>query len=183
MAGTGPFAKFGAILKQIAPTLLTAVGGPAGAIAGQLIRKATGAAPDADLENVVSDALQTPEGLEKIKLAEIELQRFEADNDFKFSDLEVQDVNAARLHDVEMRKAGDKTTTQLAWVIVVSFVVLSAAIVVGHMLQLDGGMESTLVGIVIGYLVNEVKQVTAFYFGSSRGSREKDETIKTLGTK
>lgn len=177
-----PFQKFAAVLKQLAPTVLTAVGGPAGALAATLIKSSMGAGPETDAAKVVEEALASPEGMQKLRLAEIDLQKYEADNGFKFADLEVQDVRDARQHDIEMRKQGDRTTTQLAWLLVGSFVVLSVAVVASNLLGLNNA-ESTMVGTIIGYLLNESKQVTAFYFGSSRGSKLKDATIADSGGK
>lgn len=171
-----PFAKLAGVLKQLVPTVFEAAGGPLGGIAGTVIRKALGVTDDKDLTDAVTAATMTPEGISQLKLAELDLQKLEADNGFKFAELDVRDLESARNHEVEMRKQGDKTTTQLAWLLVGAFVLVSVTVVVGHLFGLSN-TESTLLGTIIGYLLTESKQVTAFYFGSSRGSREKDATI------
>jgi hypothetical protein len=168
-----PFKKFFGIVKQVAPTVLTAMGQPIGAA---LLRTALGGKEGDDVEKLVEDASMTPEGIERLRLAEIDLQKFESEKGVKFAELDVADVASARQHDIEMRKQGDRTTTQLAWLLVGAFVALSAAIVVASLLGLSAA-ESTTVGAIIGYLLGEAKQVTAFYFGSSRGSKSKDAAI------
>lgn len=168
-----PFKKFWGVVKQIAPTVLAATGNPLGAA---LVRTALGGKDSDDVEHLVEQASMTPEGVEKLRLAEIDLQKFESEKGLKFAELDVQDVTSARQHDLEMRKQGDRTTTQLAWLIVGAFISVSLAIVVASLLGLSSA-ESTTVGAIIGYLLGEAKQVTAFYFGSSRGSRNKDAAI------
>lgn len=168
-----PFKKFLGIVKQIAPTALVAMGQPVGAA---LLRQVLGGKDGDDVEKLVEGATLTPDGIERLKLAEIELQKFESEKGIRFAELDVADVQSARQHDIEMRKQGDRTTKQLAWLIVGAFVALSATVVFAALLGL-GPVESTLVGSIIGYLLGEAKQVTAFYFGSSRGSKEKTELM------
>lgn len=168
-----PFKKFWGVVKQVAPTVLAATGNPLGAA---LVRGVLGGKDGDDVENLVEQASMTPEGVERLKLAEIELQKFESEKGIKFAELDVRDVESARLHEIEMRKQGDRTTMQLAWLIVGAFIVVSLTIVGASLLGLSSA-ESTVVGSIIGYLLGEAKQVTAFYFGSSRGSKEKTELM------
>lgn len=170
-----PFQKFLGILKQAAPLVLTAAGQP---VAAAIVRKALGAAPDKDIGELVEEHTMTPEGIERLKLAQVALEQFQTESGIKLADIDVRDVEGARAHDIEMRKQGDRTTTQLAWLLVGSFVALSVAVVAANLMHL-GATESTIVGTIIGYLLNESKQVTAFYFGSSRGSKDKDAAMAT----
>lgn len=170
-----PFKKFVGIVKQFAPTVLAATGSPLGAA---LVRKALGGGDGADVEKLVEEASMTPDGVERLRLAEIDLQKFESEKGIKFAEFDLADVQSARAHDIEMRKQGDRTTTQLAWLIVGSFISVCLAIVVASLLGLSAA-ESTTVGAIIGYLLSEAKQVTAFYFGSSRGSKVKDAALSS----
>ena len=168
-----PFKKFWGIVKQVAPTVLAATGNPLGAA---IVRSALGGKDSDDVDQLVEQASMTPDGVEKLRLAEVELKRFESEKGVKFAELEVRDVESARLHNIEMRKLGDRTTTQLAWLIVGAFIAMAVSILVASLAGLPTA-ESTVVGTIIGYLVSEAKQVTAFYFGSSRGSRNKDAVL------
>ena len=49
------------------------------------------------------------------------------------------------------------------------------AVVFGHSVA-----DSTITGAIIGYLSAKAEQVVSYYFGSSAGSKDKDETISAI---
>ena len=76
-----PFARIGAVLKQIAPTLLAGFGGPAGALVASIAKKAMGddTMTDDALQNAVEMAAGNSEGVAKLKQIEADLVKFELD--------------------------------------------------------------------------------------------------------
>jgi len=174
--------KAKAVIAAIAPELGVALGGPFGGMAGAAIAKALGtkSADDAATETAIVSG--DPELLLKVK---------QANNDFllqmeqlgiKKEQLYFDDRANARAREVAVR---DRTPAHLAWVIIGGFLVISMAQLVGMM----GWAEDVakipaqgwlLIGNISGYLANEAKQAAAYYFGSTQGSKDKDETISTI---
>lgn len=160
-------------LMKIAPTVATALGSPLAGLAVGALGKAFGwDAADSTVEKVTT-LLQsgnlTGEQVAAIKVAELELKKHESDNGFKFAELEIRDRASAREREV---KTGDKTTRNLAYLVVGSFVM-----VVISMLFAQVTVESAMAGALVGYLSAKAEQVIAYYFGSTSGSARKTELL------
>lgn len=158
-------------LKQIAPTIAAAVGGPLGSLAYEVVGKALGMSADEASQALTENKL-TGEQLAQIKLAELELQKRAQELGLNFESLAVDDRRSAR----EMQiKSQSWFVPGLAGVIVVSFV----GVTVGTLMGLSR-IDSALAGSLIGYLSAKAEQVVSFYFGSSHGSQKKDELLYTV---
>lgn len=165
-----PFQKLAAILKSVAPTVLTAVGGPAGALAGTLVRKALNVQPDQDLEQAIADATLTPEGVERLRAAEIELKKFEGETGVKFAQLDIDDRASAR----ELAKANGMWPQ----------IVLSALFVCGYFTilglffaqELRVPMNEAFM-VMLGVLTAGVPQILNFWLGSSHSSSVKTDAL------
>jgi hypothetical protein len=165
------------LVGQVAPMIGTALGGPLGGLAVQAIGSALGL--DQKTEDAVKQAIAgaTPEQMIAIK---------NADNDFKLkmtalgfdhedkiaalnaqaAELDVKDRQGAR----DMQAATKSITVPvLAYVIVVSFIAMIASTLAGY-----SHVDGALAGSLVGYLSAKCEQVVAYYFGSSRGSQQKD---------
>lgn len=149
------------------------MGGPAGAVAGQLIKKAMGVDPSQDIEDALANATLTPEGIEKIRLAEIELKKFEADNGFKFEQLEAEDRKDARNLAIQTS--------------ILPQVALSVLFVLGYFVILSLFFAQELripmneaFMVMLGVLTAGVPQVMAFWLGSSAGSKTKTDALAAL---
>lgn len=144
------------LLKQYAPALATAVGGPVGGLVVQAIAQKLGveASPSA-----VTAAIQADPQC-AIKLAEIDADQFKT---------EVEDRKSAREMQTATRSYFVPT---LGFFIVASFI----GVVVASLLGLAVA-DSVLAGTLIGYLSGKAEQVISFYFGSSHGSQSKDELL------
>lgn len=147
--------ELASILKSVAPTLATAVLGPAGgAVVAALSTKLGVSADPVSL----ASALANPEQLEKARQLELEW--------FK---VEVEDRKSAREMQTATRSYFVPT---LGFFIVASFI----GVVVASLLGLAVA-DSVLAGTLIGYLSGKAEQVISFYFGSSHGSQNKDELL------
>lgn len=104
----------------------------------------------------------------KVRLAEIEKER-EANR--------LADVQSARARDVELRKAGhDNRRADVMVIGVVIGLITCLAVLIFFRKDIPGeavGIISTIAGIFGSCL----KDAFAFEFGSSRGSKEKDEVL------
>ena len=162
-------------LKKIAPTVASALLGPLAGIATAALSNAMGVEPEK-----VNDLLQagnlTGEQMAAIKVAELELKKHESDNGFKFAELEIRDRDSARQREMVVK---DRTNSILAYSVIGAFIAVTGATLLGY-----AKVESVLAGTLIGYLSAKAEQVLAYYFGSSRGSKDKDSAIAAaLGKK
>ena len=82
-------------LKQIAPTIATAMGGPLAGMAVSAISKAIGVDPD-KVGDLISNNKLTAEQIAQVKIAEIELQKQAQELGLNFEKLEVEDRKSAR---------------------------------------------------------------------------------------
>lgn len=167
-----PFQKLAGILKQVAPTLLAGVGGPAGALVATIAKKALGdpnMTQDA-LETAIETASATPDGLLKLREIEADLQKAEAENGFKFAELEVDDRKDARARQISLK---DTMPQQVFYLLSVGFFgALTFMFVKG--LPPTGG-EPLL--IMIGSLGTAWSASVAYFVGSSAGSSRKTELM------
>jgi len=164
--------KFGQRLKQIigtvAPVLGTTLGGPLGGMAGKLLQTSLGV----DTDEAALEALQTPEGLAKLKEAEANLQIRAKELDIDLEAIHEKGLADARAHGIAQRATGDNTTRNLAYVMVGAFIAVATGVLMGY-----AKVESALAGTIVGYMVGEAKQVIAYYFGSSSGSKQKTDLL------
>ncbi len=162
-------------LKNIAPTLATALGGPLAGLAVEAVGKAFGW-EDATVDKV-SDALSrgqlSSEQVAQLKLAELALIQQERELGFKFAELENQDRDSARHREMVVK---DNTNKVLAYTVVGAFVALVAGTLLGW-----AKVDSALAGTLVGYLSAKAEQVLAYYFGSTRSSAEKTAMIARAG--
>ena len=155
-------------LKQIAPTIATALGGPLAGMAVSAISKAIGVDED-KVGDLISNNKLTAEQVAQIKIAEIELQRQAQELGLNFEKLAVDDRKSAR----EMQA----TTRSMMPPI------LAAAVTVGFFgimvmmffNQIDSNNPAIL--MMLGSLGTAWTGIIAYYFGSSAGSQAKTEMM------
>lgn len=162
-----PFKKFLGIVKQFAPTVLAATGNPLGAA---LVRRALGGGEADDVEKLVEEHSMTPEGVEKLRLAEIELQKFESEKGIKFAELDNADRADARARQVALK---DNMPAHVFYLTTAGFFgTLGYMLLYG--LPQNGG-EALL--LMIGSLGAAWGASVTYFVGSSSGSRQKTELL------
>lgn len=110
----------------------------------------------------------------KTELAELSLKLDQQETERQR--LDVEDRISARMRETEVK---DKVPSRLAYIIIGSFVCLSAFII-GHPYVSDKTLDTGMIGMIgtiIGYLSAKAEQVSSYYFGSSRGSDHKTEIL------
>lgn len=155
------------VIKAVAPTLATALGGPLAGAAAKIILGKFGGEED-QIGSVLEQA--DPTTLLALKKAEQEFIVQMKELDISEEKLHAEDRASARAREVALR--GDTTTRILAYTIVGSFCTLVFAVLFGEI-----SAESTIAGAVIGYLSAKAEQVVAYYFGSSLGSKMKTDIM------
>jgi hypothetical protein len=154
-------------LESIAPTIATALGGPLGGVAYEVLAKTMGISQD-DAQKMLTAGKLSSDQLAQVQQAEIALKAKAQELNLDFEKLAVQDRGSAR---------SMQTTTQ-SWI--PAF--LSVGITVGffgilYALMTDVVPKSPELMIMLGSLSTAWTGVIAFWFGSSSGSQSKDQMI------
>jgi hypothetical protein len=145
--------KIGAFLKDKAPNVLS--------IVGDLL-------PDSGAIGIDKNAIDmmTPDPKERAKLQE-EISELE----LEYYRLEVQDRDSARNRQVEMAKTGE--SDWMMWVVGLVGIG-SFALIVGSAIFMELP-ENPLLHQIVGLVEGVALTIFAFYFGTSKGSKDKDK--------
>lgn len=159
------------VLGTVSPTILTALTGPFAPMAIGILHVALGTNGDEKAADAAL-ATATPDTLAKVKQAEAELQERMAELGIQKEQLVFQDIASARAREIAVR---DSTPRNLAYLII-GFTGLAIAATLAGWTHVD----SALAGTLIGYLVAECRSTLTYYFGSSQGSRDKDQALAEI---
>ncbi len=155
-------------LKQIAPTVATALGGPLMGMAVSAVSKALDVEPD-KVQDIISSGKLDAEQIAKIKIAEIELQKQANELGLNFEKLAVDDRKSAREMQATTRSI---VPPILAGVITIGFFGILILLMLG---KVQGDNNTIL--IMLGSLSTAWTGIIAYYFGSSAGSQAKTELM------
>ena len=155
-------------LKQIAPTIATALGGPLAGMAVSAISKAIGVDPE-KVGDLISNNKLTAEQIAQVKIAEIELQKQAQELGLNFEKLEVEDRKSAR----EMQSATKSMMPPLlAGAVTLGFF---SIMVMMFFNKIDSANPAIL--MMLGSLGTAWTGIIAYYFGSSAGSQAKTDLL------
>lgn len=155
-------------LKQIAPTVATALGGPLAGMAISAVSKAIGVDED-KVSDLIKDNKLTAEQIAQVKIAEIELQKQAQELGLNFAKLEVDDRKSAR----EMQAATRSIVPPaLAAIVTVGFFGILVMMLLG---KVDSNNPAIL--MMLGSLGTAWTGIIAYYFGSSAGSQAKTDLL------
>jgi hypothetical protein len=155
-------------LKQIAPTVATALGGPLAGMAISAVSKAIGVNED-KVGDLIKDNKLTAEQIAQVKVAEIELQKQAQELGLNFAKLEVDDRKSAR----EMQAATRSIVPPaLAAIVTVGFFGILVMMLLG---KVDSNNPAIL--MMLGSLGTAWTGIIAYYFGSSAGSQAKTDLL------
>ena len=154
-------------LKQIAPTLATAIGGPFGTMAYGLAASALGVSAEEAQKTIESGKL-TSEQIASVQQAEIAIKARAQELGLDFAKLGVEDKKSAR----------DMQIATKSWIPAV----LAVFVTLGFFGILFGLMTgqfktSDALMLMLGSLGTAWTGVMAFYFGSSASSQAKTELL------
>ena len=159
-------------LKQIAPTIATALGGPLAGMAVSAISKAVGVEPD-QVQDMISNNKLSAEQIAQVKLAEVELQKQAQELGLNFAKLEVEDRKSAR----EMQA----TTRSLMPPILAGAVTIGFFGIMGLMFSSKLDSNNPAILMMLGSLGTAWTGIIAYYFGSSAGSQAKTDLLSKAG--
>ena len=151
------------VVGNLAPTLGSALAGPMGGMAGNLVAEVLGCDPEPKkIEQAIQNA--TPEQLMGLKKAE-------KDFEIKMKELDV-DIFAMETADIQdARKVFAKDWTPRIFGLVALFGFVGYIFLVT--LQPPDANSDTIVSLVLGYLGGLVSAIASFYFGASNKENEK----------
>ena len=157
------------LLKTVAPGLATLVAGPLGGAAVSAIAKKLGVE---DTVEAVTKAVQSDPEV-ALKLREIDIKEIELAN---------KDRDSARNREAAIATSKDaptlnKIVTPLLalGVVALSFILFAILIFV----EVKDNAKDILI-YILGVLSAAVTQILSYYFGSSQGSKDKDNELKGL---
>jgi len=155
-------------LRQIAPTIATAMGGPLAGMAVSAISKAIGVDPE-KVGDLISSNKLSAEQIAQVKIAEIELQKQAQELGLNFEKLEVEDRKSAR--DMQS-KTRSLMPPILAGTVTIGFFGIMVMMFIG---KVDSSNPAIL--MMLGSLGTAWTGIIAYYFGSSAGSQAKTDLL------
>lgn len=165
-------------IKEVAPLLGAALGGPLGGAAATFIASKLGL--EANTVEAVQEVLQsgrmTPDQITAMKLAELDFQKFLKENDIKLEQLVTADRADARRMAVE-------TSSPVPAYLSIGVTVGYFAILIGMMVGWFDVKDSTPMMIMLGSLSTAWGVVMSFWFGTTRSSSEKNHIIAQAATR
>ena len=154
-------------LKQIAPTIATALGGPLAGLAVDAISKAVGIDPK-DVNKTIAEGKLTADQIAQIKTAEIAMAARAQEMGLDFEKIAVDDRKSAR----QMQST---TQSWIPGIMAIAVTVGFFGILVG--LMTEHFKTSDALMLMLGSLGTAWTGIIAFYFGSSAGSQAKDQLL------
>jgi hypothetical protein len=155
-------------LKQIAPTVASALMTPLAGMAISVVSKAIGVEPE-KVQDIISSGKLTPEQVAQVKIAEIELQKQAQELGLNFAKLEVDDRKSAREMQATTRSV---VPPVLAGLVTLGFFGILIMMLLG---KVDSNNPAIL--MMLGSLGTAWTGIIAYYFGSSAGSQAKTDLL------
>lgn len=166
------------LVRTVAPSLASAVGGPLAGMAVRTISEALLGKPDGTEDELTQAAAKaTPEQLLALKKAEQDFAVKMRELDIDLERIANADRDSARNREV---KTKDWTPRLLAGLITAGYFG-ALFYMLRNGLPQHGGSEAMLV--MLGTLGTAWGGVVAYYFGSSAGSKAKDETMSRMSSR
>jgi hypothetical protein len=158
----------GDLLKNVAPGLATVVAGPMGGMAVKMIADKLGVPAD---EKAIEAHLKAhPE--DAAKLAEIDLQKMQT---------QAGEMQNARQRELDLVNSAAPLINKLVTPVLALGVTLLTFILFAVIIFVDvNPMSKDILIYILGVLSAALTQILSYYFGSSLGSKEKDDKMKGL---
>jgi len=166
-----------AVVRTVAPMLGTALSGPLGGMAMSAVTRAVLGkdkpdASEADLVQVLR-ADGNGEALARLRQAEQDFKLKMRRLDVDLERLDHKDRDSAR---ARQTKSGDSWPNWLGLLVLCGFFMTVAFVLLYGVRGLDGA-TAAFAGTLVGYVSAKADQVVAYFFGSSRGSKEKTAAL------
>jgi hypothetical protein len=158
----------GDLLKNVAPGLATAVAGPMGGMAMKMIADKLGV--PADEKSIEAHLQAHPE--DAAKLAEIDLQKMQA---------RAGEMQSARQRELDLVNSAAPLINKLVTPILALTVTMLTFLLFGVIIFVEvSPLSKDILIYILGVLSAALTQILSYYFGSSLGSKEKDDKMKGI---
>jgi hypothetical protein len=154
------------LLKTVAPTIATALGGPVGGVAVKFLADKFVGGDTGQVEDFLIGA--NPEQLAQVKMADMEFKKEMRKLDIDLEKLHAGDRDSARRM---VLAKGFGPQLSLSVLYTSAYAVVLYVFIGGHVMVPPSQM--TLFGSLLGVLSAAQVQIINFWFGSSSGSKEK----------
>lgn len=166
-------------LAQFAPMLLKYLGVGKNSVPDKVAEVAASVAREVTGTESVTDAIAVLTGNTQLQW-EYKIQM--AGHEHRMDELYLQDTKDARARDTEFVKAGMINWRAHSMYIMAWVVVVVAFVMVWHSQELDDFVKAT-VSLILGRFLGYLDQIYNFEFGSTKSSRQKDDTIASLSNR
>lgn len=158
------------VIAQVAPTLGTALGGPLGGMAANVICEALGLPAGSKDNDIEKQLFGNPDKLVELKKADLAFQQRLAELEIDLEKVHQQDRDSARQREVQVK---DLTPRLLAAIVLGGYFLIQGYIL-SHVI--DDGMRDIILRSM-GTLDMALGMVLSYYFGSSSSSAQKNAII------
>jgi hypothetical protein len=156
-------------LEQLAPTVASALGTPVAGMAVAALESALGISGD-QVQKTIEDNKLTGEQVAAIQAAEINLKAQAQQLGLNFEQLAVDDRKSAR----EMQIATKSWIPGALAMLIVSAWILIQYFLLNNIVPQE---MRELIARILGTLDSALMLVLSYYFGSSKGSQDKDQLL------
>lgn len=170
MSDKSKWDKVKSVIGTVAPGLATGIGGPLAGAAVTFITKALGL-KEGDEDGAIQALSTSPDALLKLKIAEIEYQKFRDELGIKEEQVHQADRASARALAIAR---GQVPQISLSAVYTVGYFGMIFGIMMGYLEIPD---RSSLFSGLIGIMTAAQTQIMNYFFGSSSGSAKKTEVL------
>jgi hypothetical protein len=160
------------VVGAVAPTIGAALGGPFGGVAMKFLADKFVGGDTGKVEDFLVNA--NPEALKELKLADMDFKKRMKELDIRLEELDVEDRSSAR---TLAKERGIVVQAALSVFYTLGYFGIMATFIFG--LAKINVQYSDMVIALIGALGTVQIQIMNFWFGSSRGSKDKTDALHT----
>ena len=166
------------VISSVAPVVGTAIGGPFGGIAANIVRSALGVDSD---EAAVQALSSDPDALLKLKTAEMDFKKFMREADLKEDQLELEEYKVT----IDDRKDSRDMAKVLKTVWPQMTIVIALTVMIGFVLHTlfnsaPPAESKDVLYMLLGQLIAGWSASIAFFVGTTKSSAEKSGQIAAL---
>lgn len=164
----------GGLIKQVAPTIATALGGPLAGLATKTLSEALLGSPDGSPDEIAAAlGSATPDQLAKLREIDANFKVTMKKLDIDLAQIDAGDRDSARKREIALK---DNTPTVLAGVVCFGFF----GTLIGLLLYGLPPRGQDAVLILLGALSAAFTAIVNYYYGSSSGSKAKEQIIDQM---